>query len=52
MGANVDFIVNVSANGVSIIDNNLATNDANVTGTDKIGTNGVLHFLDAVMLPE
>jgi transforming growth factor-beta-induced protein len=52
MGANLDFIVNVSANGVSIIDNNVATNDANVTGTDLIGTNGVLHFLDAVMLPE
>jgi transforming growth factor-beta-induced protein len=52
MGASVEFIVNVSANGVSIIDNNLATNDANVTGTDLIGTNGVLHFLDAVMLPE
>jgi transforming growth factor-beta-induced protein len=52
MGANLDFIVNVSANGVSIIDNNMATNDANVTGTDIIGTNGALHFIDAILLPE
>jgi transforming growth factor-beta-induced protein len=52
MGANLDLFVNVSAGGVSIIDNNTATSDANVTGTDVIGTNGVLHFINQVLLPE
>jgi len=52
MGVNLSFIANVSANGVSIIDNNLVTNDAKLTGTDVIGTNGVLHFLDGILLPE
>ena len=52
MGANLDFIVNVSATGVSIIDNNTATSDATVTGTNVIGTNGALHFVNAVLLPE
>ena len=52
MGVSLEFIVNVSASGVSIIDNNTATSDATVTGTDVIGTNGALHFIDAILLPE
>jgi len=52
MGVSLEFIVNVSASGVSIIDNNMATGDATVTGTDVIGTNGALHFINAILLPQ
>jgi transforming growth factor-beta-induced protein len=52
MGVSLEFIVNVSSSGVSIIDNNMATSDATVTGTDVIGTNGALHFINAILLPQ
>ena len=52
MGTPFTFFVNVNSTGVSIIDNNNDSDDANVTGTDVIGTNGALHFLDGVLLPE
>ncbi len=52
MGASLTFFVNINSTGVSIIDNNANTDDATVTGTDVIGTNGALHFINAVLLPE
>lgn len=50
-GANLDFFVNISGSNVNIIDNNSTTSDASVTGTDVIGTNGAVHFINAVLLP-
>lgn len=51
MGGTLDFIVNVGAE-VTIIDNNTLTADATVTKTDMIGTNGALHFINKVLLPQ
>ena len=52
MGTALTFFVNINSTGVSIIDNNSDTDDATVTGTDIIGTNGALHFVNAVLLPQ
>jgi transforming growth factor-beta-induced protein len=52
MGTPFTFFVNVNSAGVSIIDNNNDSDDAGVTGTDVIGTNGALHFVNAVLLPQ
>lgn len=51
-GATATFFVNISGNSVGIIDNNNNSNEATVTGADIIGTNGVVHFIDEVLLPE
>lgn len=51
-GGNINFFVNVGSSSVTIIDNNVDTDDATVIQTDLIGTNGAVHFLDAVLLPE
>jgi len=51
-GATASFFVNISGSTVGIIDNNNDSNEATVNKTDIIGTNGVLHFIDEVLLPE
>ncbi len=51
MGGNLDIFVNIGAN-VTIIDDNNDTQDAVVTGTDFVGTNGAVHSINAVLLPE
>ncbi len=51
-GATATFFVNISGGDVNIIDNNSDSDEAMVTGTDVIGTNGALHFIDQVLLPE
>lgn len=43
--------VNVKANGVTISDVDPDNADANVTVTDVFATNGVIHAIDAVILP-
>jgi transforming growth factor-beta-induced protein len=48
------FKVNISAEGVvTLTDNNstVAEDDATVIATDVLGTNGVVHAIDAVILP-
>lgn len=44
------FTLNVSESGVSISDGGSST-DANVTGVNVLGTNGVIHVIDKVLLP-
>ena len=44
------FTINVSESGVSISDGG-STTDANVTGVNVLGTNGVVHVIDKVLLP-
>ncbi len=44
------FTLNVSESGVSISDGGSDT-DANVTGVNVLGTNGVIHVIDKVLLP-
>lgn len=51
MGGTIDFIVNIGAQ-VTIIDKSMDTPDATVTETDIIGTNGAVHFIDKVLIPE
>jgi transforming growth factor-beta-induced protein len=43
--------INVTANGVSITDNDPESADANVVATNVLATNGVIHAIDAVILP-
>ena len=49
-GGKLEFFVNIGAQ-VRLIDNNSSTEDAVVTETDIVGSNGVLHLIDAVILP-
>lgn len=49
---NFTLFVNITSNGVRIIDNSTTTDDATVVLTNIVGTNGVIHSLDAVLLPE
>lgn len=44
------FTINVSESGVSISDGGSST-DASVTGFNVLGTNGVIHIIDKVLLP-
>ena len=44
------FTINVSESGVSISDGG-SDADANVTGVNVLGTNGVIHVIDKVLLP-
>jgi transforming growth factor-beta-induced protein len=44
------FTINVSGSGVSISDGG-STTDANVSGVNILGTNGVIHVIDKVLLP-
>jgi transforming growth factor-beta-induced protein len=43
--------INVTGNGVSITDNDPESANANVVATDVLATNGVVHAIDAVILP-
>ncbi|MCR9152739.1 MAG: fasciclin domain-containing protein [Bacteroidetes bacterium] len=49
-GNSLQFFVNLGST-VRLIDNSPFTDDAQVIETDMVGTNGVLHFIDALMLP-
>lgn len=49
-GTKLQFFVNIGSN-IRLIDNSPDTEDATVRNTDIVGTNGVLHLIDAVMLP-
>ena len=51
LGGKFQFFVNIGAK-IKLIDNNNATEDAVLVQGDLIGTNGVVHFIDAVLLPE
>lgn len=46
------FFVNVGSSGVTIVDNSNNTDDANVMMTDITGTNGSVHVIDQVLLPQ
>lgn len=46
-----NFTINVNANGVSITDADPDFADANVVVTNVTATNGVIHAIDAVILP-
>jgi len=50
-GTAADFFVNINNNNVTIIDDNNSSNDANVIETDVTGTNGSVHIIDQVLLP-
>lgn len=50
--SNYSFFVNITSTGVRIIDNSVLSADANVVATNIVGTNGVMHEIDAVLLPE
>lgn len=45
------FTLNVSGSGVSIEDQDPDVANPNITDTDILGTNGVVHVIDGVMLP-
>lgn len=46
------FDLDLGANDVQIIDGSADTDDATVVETDIIATNGAIHLIDAVILPE
>lgn len=50
-GTAADFFVNINNNNVTIIDDNNSSNDATVIETDVTGTNGSVHLIDQVLLP-
>lgn len=52
MGGNFTFDLDLGANETLIIDNNSDTDDAVIVATDVVGTNGAIHFINAVILPE
>lgn len=52
MGGNFTFDLDLGMNEVKIIDNNSDTDPAVVVETDIVGTNGAIHFINAVILPE
>jgi transforming growth factor-beta-induced protein len=52
MGGNLAFNVNINGSDVSISDLSPDTNDASVTETDITGTNGVVHTISSVLLPQ
>ncbi|MDZ7738942.1 MAG: fasciclin domain-containing protein [Bacteroidales bacterium] len=45
------FTINITGSGVTITDGDSGTGDANVTSVNVLGTNGVIHVLDCVILP-
>ncbi|WP_421751255.1 fasciclin domain-containing protein [Croceimicrobium sp.] len=51
LGSKYQFFVNIGVK-IKLIDNNSSTEDAVLVKGDLIGTNGVVHFIDAVLLPE
>jgi len=51
MGGQLDIFINIGTE-VNIIDDNNDTQDAVVTGTDFVGTNGAMHTISSVLLPQ
>ncbi|MFO7754749.1 MAG: fasciclin domain-containing protein, partial [Bacteroidales bacterium] len=45
------FTINITDSGVTITDGDAGTDDANITSVNVLGTNGVIHVLDSVILP-
>ncbi len=46
------FVATINGSNVLIsIEGSVTVNDANVTGADNVATNGVVHIIDAVLLP-
>ncbi|MGM0668013.1 MAG: fasciclin domain-containing protein, partial [Bacteroidota bacterium] len=46
------FTVNFTESGVTLTDGDATTDDANVTAVNVLGTNGVIHVIDKVILPQ
>lgn len=51
LSSGATFTINITGSGVTITDGDSGTDDANITSVNVLGTNGVIHVLDSVILP-
>jgi len=51
LSGSATFTVNITGNGVTLTDGDATSDDANVDEVNILGTNGVIHVIDKVILP-
>jgi transforming growth factor-beta-induced protein len=51
LSSGAEFTVNITENGVTLTDGDATTDDASITSVNVLGTNGVIHVINKVILP-